>query len=256
AHRIPGIRRAHAAPPPWLRNRRAALAMLNRTIRRGVSGSTSDFGSDSSASNPGGGAHGYTLAREWRALSDRMAEAHRATGPALQETSDAWLVGRARELMAIVQRSDYREQLHVIEQTDELLGEAQRRGEPVLVAQVLRVGAFARLVTPGHVTEAEPRLDELLAHTRRHGITALRADAHAMRGRKLLVDHQDDAALTEIARSLAILDDGPSPQEQLNDRNRNRLLSAALNACWVVLNQLGVYEAAEEVLARAHHVSR
>src|SRR5699024_11716862 len=65
-----------------------------------------------------------------------------------------------------------------------------------------------------------------------------------------------DAALTEIARSLAILDDGPSPQEQLNDRNRNRLLSAALNACWVVLNQLGVYEAAEEVLARAHHVSR
>src|SRR5699024_4025486 len=52
------------------------------------------------------------------------------------------------------------------------------------------------------------------------------------------------------------LDDGPSPQEQLNDRNRNRLLSAALNACWVVLNQLGVYEAAEEVLARAHHVSR
>src|SRR5699024_9306208 len=47
-----------------------------------------------------------------------------------------------------------------------------------------------------------------------------------------------------------------SPQEQLHDRNRNRLLSAALNACWVVLNQLGVYEAAEEVLARAHHVSR
>lgn len=185
-----------------------------------------------------------------------MSETHRATGPALGEISDAWLVGRGRELIAIVQRSDYAEQRSVIEQADELLAEAQHRGEPLLVAQTLRVCAFARLVTPGHAEEAEPRLDELLAHTRRHGIAALRADAHAMRGRKLLLDQQDDAALTEIARALAILDDGRAPQGQLTERNRNRLLSAALNACWVVLNQLGIYEAAEEVLARAHHVSR
>ena len=174
----------------------------------------------------------------------------------MEEISDAWLIGRARELMAIVQRSEYDEQVRVIEQADEILEEAQRRGEPLLVAQVLRVCAFARLMTAGHAADAEPRLDELLAHTRRHGIAALRADAHAMRGRKLVFDQQEDAALTEIARALAILDDAGTPHEQLTERNRNRLLSAALNACWIVLNQLGVYEAAEEVLARAHHASR
>ncbi|WP_116048420.1 GGDEF domain-containing protein [Amycolatopsis palatopharyngis] len=170
--------------------------------------------------------------------------------------SDAWLLGRARELNAIVQRSDRTEQLKIIGTVDELLEETQRRGEPILVAQLLRAASLARLVTRGIALEAEPLLDELLAHTRRHGLALLRADAHAIRGRLLVLSVQEDAALTEIARALAILDDSPTPDVQLGRRAWDRLLSSALIDCWIVLNQLGVYEAAEEVIARAHQAVR
>ncbi|WP_243852393.1 diguanylate cyclase [Saccharomonospora amisosensis] len=170
--------------------------------------------------------------------------------------SDAWLLGRARELIAAVQRSDRTEQLKVVETLDELLEEAQRRGEPVLVAQLLRAAAVSRLITRGMVDEAEPLLDEMLAHTKRHGLSLLRADAHALRGRGLVVTGQEDAALTEIARALALLDDAPNTDNQLGRRAWDRLLSSALNDCWIVLNQLGVYEAAEEVIARAHQAIR
>ncbi|SFB47514.1 diguanylate cyclase (GGDEF) domain-containing protein [Amycolatopsis marina] len=170
--------------------------------------------------------------------------------------SDAWLLGRARELNAIVQRSDRTEQLKIIGTVDELLEETQRRGEPILIAQLLRAASLARLVTRGIALEAEPLLDELLAHTRRHGLALLRADAHAIRGRLLVLSVQEDAALTEIARALAILDDSPTPDVQLGRRAWDRLLSSALIDCWIVLNQLGVYEAAEEVIARAHQAVR
>ncbi|MEU3273573.1 GGDEF domain-containing protein [Saccharomonospora sp. NPDC006951] len=170
--------------------------------------------------------------------------------------SDAWLLGRARELIAAVQRSDHAEQLKVIDTLDGLLEETQRRGEPILVAQLLRASALARLVTRGKVDEAEQLLDEMLAHTKRHGLALLRANAHALRGRLLVLSLQEDAALTEIARALAILDDAPDPDSQLGRRAWDRLLSSALNDCWIVLNQLGVYEAAEEVIARAHQAIR
>ncbi|MEU4247027.1 GGDEF domain-containing protein [Amycolatopsis sp. NPDC026612] len=171
--------------------------------------------------------------------------------PALAEMSDAWLVGRARELNAAVQRHDYPQQLEIVAMMDELLDETQRRGEPLLVAQLLRSSALARLATKGLAAEAEPRLDEMLAHTRRHGIALLRADAHALRGRRLVIAAQEDAALTEIARALAILDDSTIPDRQVGLRVWNRLLCATLIDCWLVLNQLGVYEAAEEVIGRA-----
>jgi diguanylate cyclase len=170
--------------------------------------------------------------------------------------SDAWLIGRARELNAVVQRSDRPEQIKIIATVDELLEETQRRGEPILIAQLLRAASLARLVTRGIALEAEPLLDELLAHTRRHGLALLRADAHAVRGRLLVLSEQEDAALTEIARALAILDDSPTPDVQLGRRTWDRLLSSALIDCWIVLNQLGVYEAAEEVIARAHQAVR
>ncbi|MBK1785553.1 GGDEF domain-containing protein [Prauserella cavernicola] len=170
--------------------------------------------------------------------------------------SDAWLLGRARELIAAVQRTERAEQLRVIGTLDELLEETQRRGEPVLVAQMLRASALARLVTRGMVGEAEQLLDEMLAHTKRHGLALLRADAHALRGRRLVLAVQEDAALTEIARALAILDDAPSTDVQMGRRAWDRLLSSALNDCWIVLNQLGVYEAAEEVISRAHQAIR
>ncbi|MFF0147975.1 diguanylate cyclase (GGDEF)-like protein [Amycolatopsis sulphurea] len=170
--------------------------------------------------------------------------------------SDAWLVGRARELIAAVQRQAHESQLEIVAIMDELLEETLRRGEPTLVAQLLRASAFSRLVTRGLAAEAEPRLDEMLAHTRRHGLSLLRADAHALRGRRLVLAAQEDAALTEIARALAILDDSTIPDRQVSVRNWNRMQSNALIDCWIVLNQLGVYEAAEEVIGRAHQAIR
>ncbi len=174
-----------------------------------------------------------------------------ARRPTLVEMSDAWLVGRARELTAAVQRQEYAQQLDIVASMDELLDETQRRGEPMLVAQLLRASAVARLITRGLAAEAEPRLDEMLAHTRRHGLALLRADAHALRGRRLVIAAQEDAALTEIARALAILDDSAIPDRQVGVRNWNRMLSSTLIDCWLVLNQLGVYEAADEVIGRA-----
>lgn len=189
-------------------------------------------------------------------LSDEAIESGGAKRPTLVEMSDAWLVGRARELIAAVQRQEFDKQLEIVAIMDELLDETLRRGEPTLVAQLLRASAFARLVTRGLAAEAEPRLDEMLAHTRRHGLSLLRADAHALRGRRLVLAAQEDAALTEIARALAILDDSTIPDRQIGVRNWNRMQSMALIDCWIVLNQLGVYEAAEEVIGRAHQAIR
>ncbi|WP_181770391.1 GGDEF domain-containing protein [Amycolatopsis pittospori] len=176
--------------------------------------------------------------------------------PALAEMSDAWLYGRARELGAAIQRVSFNEQLDIITSLDELLDETQRRGEPLLVAQLLRYSAVARLITRGLAPEAEPRLDEMLAHTRRHGLALMRADAHALRGRRLVIAKQEDAALTEIARALAILDDSAVPDRQVGRRSWDRMLSTTLVDCWLVLNQLGVYEAAEEAIARAAQAIR
>ncbi|HEY2059049.1 MAG TPA: GGDEF domain-containing protein [Amycolatopsis sp.] len=189
-------------------------------------------------------------------LTDEATDDTGARRPTLAEMSDAWLVGRGRELIAAVQRQPHEQQLEIVAIMDELLEETLRRGEPTLVAQLLRASAFARLVTRGLAAEAEPRLDEMLAHTRRHGLSLLRADAHALRGRRLVLAAQEDAALTEIARALAILDDSTIPDRQIGIRNWNRMLSNALLDCWIVLNQLGVYEAAEEVLGRAHQAIR
>ncbi|GAA1235470.1 GGDEF domain-containing protein [Prauserella halophila] len=176
--------------------------------------------------------------------------------PALGDKTDAWLLGRARELIALVQRSEKHEQQEIITRVDKLLHETQRRGEPLIVAQMLRAAALSRLISASAADQAGRQLDEMLAHTSRHGATLLRADAHALRGRRLVLAGHDDAALTEIARALALLDDPPSQELGLGRRAWDRLLSTALNDCWIVLNQLGVYEVAEEVITRAHQAVR
>ncbi|WP_245573977.1 GGDEF domain-containing protein [Amycolatopsis nigrescens] len=125
-----------------------------------------------------------------------------------------------------------------------------------MIATLLRATALARLATRGLAAESEPLLDEMLAHTRRHGLALHRADAHALRGRRLVLAEQEDAALTEIARALAILDDSDTPDLQLGRRNWSKMQATSLIDCWLVLNQLGVYEAAEEVITRAHQAIR
>ncbi|WP_309114883.1 GGDEF domain-containing protein [Saccharothrix sp.] len=176
--------------------------------------------------------------------------------PALHEMSDAWLVGRASELVAVAQSSHLSDQLEATHEVDKLLAEAQARGEPRIVGQLLRAAAVVRLVTPGLVDMSDSMLDELLAHTRRHGLVVLEAEAHALRGRRYLLGGFEDKALTEVASGLAMLEEDLTPDPMLDKRTWDRLLANALQSTGLVLTQLGVYEMADQVLARAHNAIR
>ncbi|RCW39948.1 diguanylate cyclase (GGDEF)-like protein [Halopolyspora algeriensis] len=171
----------------------------------------------------------------------------------LGEVSDAWLVGRARELNAVAQHSDGPGQRTALREADRLLTEAQQRGEPRVTAQIIRHCAAIRLATPGAADTADPLLDELLTHARRHGLDVLEADARALRGRQAALAGNADSALSEIAQALATLDDELLPDTVLGRRSWERLLATALIDIGLVLTQLGVYETANEVMARAHH---
>ncbi|NUT47418.1 MAG: GGDEF domain-containing protein [Saccharothrix sp.] len=170
--------------------------------------------------------------------------------------SDAWLVGRASELVAVAQSSHLSDQLDAAHEVDEILAEAQGRGEPRIVGQLLRAAAVVRIVTPGLVDLSDAVLDEMLAHCRRHGLVVLEAEAHALRGRRYLLGGFEDRALTEVASGLAMLEEDLNPDPMLDKRTWDRLLASALQSTGLVLIQLGVYEMADNVLARAHNAIR
>ncbi|OLR89984.1 GGDEF domain-containing protein [Actinokineospora bangkokensis] len=176
--------------------------------------------------------------------------------PALDERSDAWLVGRARELLAIIQTVPLAERPRCTAEVDRLLAEAQSRGEPRMVAQLLRSAVAVRVVNNELADSAEPLLDEMLAHTRRHGLVVLQADAHALRGRRLLLAGAEDAALTEAAVALAMLDEDITPDVMLGGRTWDMIMASTLLDIGTVLTQLGVYEVADQVMTRAHKCIR
>ncbi|WP_156754728.1 GGDEF domain-containing protein [Actinokineospora pegani] len=176
--------------------------------------------------------------------------------PALEERSDAWLVGRARELLAVIQTSPVGERARHTDEVDRLLSEAQSRGEPRMVAQLLRSAVAVRVVNDELADSAESLLDEMLAHTRRHGLVVLQADAHALRGRRLLLAGAEDAALTEAAIALAMLDEDITPDVMLGGRTWDMIMAATLMDIGTVLTQLGVYEVADQVMTRAHKCIR
>src|SRR5882672_9243727 len=139
-----------------------------------------------------------SLIKGWAASVD--ADGERGDGgeielPALSERSDAWLVGRARELLPTSTTGELDERHRRTDELDRLLAEAQHRGEPRMVAQLLRAAIVMRVADSELADSAEPLLDELLAHTRRHGLVVLQADAHALRGRRLLLVGAEDKAL-------------------------------------------------------------
>jgi diguanylate cyclase (GGDEF)-like protein len=176
--------------------------------------------------------------------------------PSYGEISEAWLLGRARELVAVTQRSDRDTQQDIIEELDELLAEARRRAQPMAVAQILRSAVLSRLVVPRVGADMEALLDELQAHSRRHNLIILEAGAHALRGRKFLVQTDDvatdeDAAVTEVARGLAMLDDESIPERVAAGRGLQRQLSGVLVDIALALTQLGIYEMADVVMVRA-----
>jgi two-component system cell cycle response regulator len=169
----------------------------------------------------------------------------------LDEKSDAWLVGRASELLAITQTAPRSDQIQYVAELDDMLAEARHRGEPRMVGQLLRASVAVRLVTSGQASTAQPILDDLLVHTQRHGLLVLEADAHALLGRLMLMDGAEDAALSEAAVALAMLDDDPSPDVVLGQRKWEILLASTLIDIGLVLTQLGVYEEADHVMTRA-----
>ncbi|GDY29868.1 GGDEF domain-containing protein [Gandjariella thermophila] len=191
-------------------------------------------------------------------LRDEALDQPGGSEPASSRITEAWLVGRARELIAVAQRSPLEHQVDCAKEIDELLDVAQRRGpgEPRVVAQLLRASALIRLSTPGLVELSDPRLDEMLAYTRRHGLHVLEAGAHALRARRALLAGADDAALTEAAKALAMIDEKLSPDLTFNQRTWERLLASVLVDIGLVLTQLGVYELADQVIARAHQAVR
>ncbi|SHG56538.1 diguanylate cyclase (GGDEF) domain-containing protein [Streptoalloteichus hindustanus] len=176
-------------------------------------------------------------------------------GPTLGEVSDAWLLARARELIAHAQRAEADGQLAAADEARLLLAEAQLRDEPWTLGQVLRANAVVRLVTPALVDTADPVLDELLQHARRHDLVVLESDAFALRGSRALQVGNEDIALSSIATALAMLDN-PVPEPLVTKRIWERMLATALVDIGLVLIQLGVHEIADEVLARAHQCVR
>lgn len=180
-----------------------------------------------------------------------MVDQYEETTPALAEMSDAWLVGRARELAMSSSGETDLVSADSIQEVDRMLAEAQRRGEPRMVAQILRTSCLVRLASSALANETDPLLDEMVTHTRRHGLTVMEAGAHALRGRRLFLGGFEDDALTSAAKALAILDEDLTPDNLVDLRTWKRMLAAVLVDIGQLLSQLGVYELASQQLVRA-----
>jgi diguanylate cyclase (GGDEF)-like protein len=180
--------------------------------------------------------------------------------PSYGEISEAWLLGRGRELISIAQFSDIKEQQRIVEELDGLLTETQRRAEPVAVGQMLRFAITARMLTSSISNDlVDPLLDELLEHARRHGLTLLEANAFALRAKRAVRSGANEAAVEDLAIALAMLDsepiatgtevaDAPTNQQR---QHAEGLLSAVLVDTTLALTDLGMFEVADEVTVRA-----
>jgi diguanylate cyclase (GGDEF)-like protein len=176
--------------------------------------------------------------------------------PALGERSDAWLVGRARELLAIAQVSDRGIRARHTREVDCILDEVRRRGEPRMVGQLLRAAAVIR-VNNSTAEATEQIIDEFLAHSDRHHLLVLQADAHALRAKWLLLSGHEDMALTEAAIGLAMLDEQLQPDPLFGPRVWDVLMAFTLMDLGLVLMELGVFEVGDQVMRRAHrHIRR
>lgn len=171
---------------------------------------------------------------------------------ALDERSDAWLVGRARELLAITQAGERGELGRHIDEMDRLLAQGRQRGETRMVAQLLRAATAIRVVDSGTAEAASDMVEEFLDHARRHDLLVMQADAHALRGLRLLLIGREDDALSEVAVGLAMLDEKVPPDLHFGSRAWHVLMASTLMDLGTVLGQLGVYETADQVMKKAN----
>ncbi|HEX9336780.1 MAG TPA: GGDEF domain-containing protein, partial [Pseudonocardiaceae bacterium] len=174
------------------------------------------------------------------------------TGPSYGEISEAWLLGRARELVAAAQRSDEQTQRDIVDEMADLLDETRRRAEPMTVAQLLRSALLCRQFNVPDLWEGmDPLLDELLEHACRHNLVVMEAGAHALWGRRHILAGHEDEAMTEVAQALAILDDDSLAGRMAGRRDAQRVLSGVLMDIALALTDLGVYDEADQAMARA-----
>jgi diguanylate cyclase (GGDEF)-like protein len=171
---------------------------------------------------------------------------------ALDERSDAWLVGRARELLSITQAGERTDIGRHIDEMDRLLVQARNRGETRMVAQLLRAATAIRVVDQSTAEAASDMAEEFLDHVRRHDLLVLQADAHALRGLRLLLIGREDDALSEVALGLAMLDEKIPPDLMFGSRAWHVLMATAFMDLGTVLGQLGVYETADQVMNKAN----
>jgi len=171
---------------------------------------------------------------------------------ALDERSDAWLVGRARELLAITQAGERADVGRHINEMDRLLNQARSRSEPRMVAQLLRAATAIRVVDQATAEAASDMVEEFLDHAKRNDLLVLQADAHALRGLRLLLIGREDDALSEVAVGLAMLDDKVVPDLKFGIRVWHVLMASTLMDLGTVLGQLGVYETADTVMKKAN----
>ena len=175
-----------------------------------------------------------------------------ADRPALDERSDAWLVGRARELLAITQAGERGDLARHVEEMDHLLAQARRRDEPRLVGQLLRAATAIRVVDTESAASAGDMAEEFLSHARQNKLVVLEADAHALLGTRLLLIGEEDDALSEVAIGLAMLDEKIEPDPMFGSRTWHVLMTSTLMDLGTVLAQLGVYEVADQVMKKAN----
>ena len=196
--------------------------------------------------------------------------------PGYGEISEAWLLGRTRELVAVTQRSDPDAQRDYLAELDDLVTECKRRADPFVVGQMLRSAIQVRLTILHFPTdEIDLLIDDLLTLSRRHELLVLEADAHALRAKLILltriaqaadapadaatddigkattVSTIEDAAVAEVARALAMLDDDATTDRTRDHRGWQRLLSGVLVEIALLLTELGMHEEASQVMARA-----
>jgi diguanylate cyclase (GGDEF)-like protein len=172
---------------------------------------------------------------------------------AFDDRSDAWLVGRSRELLAITQAGERTGLSRHIAEMDRLLDAARQRGEPRMIAQLLRAATAIRVVDPTTAEAASDMVEEYLDHSRRHNLVVLQANAHALRGQRLLLIGNEDDALSEVAVGLAMLDEKIPPDLMFgSSRVWHVLMASTLMDLGTVLGQLGVYEVADQVMKKAN----
>ncbi|HEX6352189.1 diguanylate cyclase [Actinophytocola sp.] len=171
---------------------------------------------------------------------------------AFDDRSDAWLVGRSRELLAIIQAGERTDLSRHIAEMDRLLEAARQRGEPRMIAQLLRAATAIRVVDPTTAEAASDMVEEFLVHSRKHNLLVLQADAHALRGLRLLLIGNEDDALSEVAVGLAMLDEKIPPDPTFDSRVWHVLMASTLMDLGTVLGHLGVYEVADQVMKKAN----